>query len=316
LKTKLSNKYLFLIDEDSSQEKKIDENLIFNDIRYISLWPGDLRSFYLKNNHSGKIAGICRFYCENYIARSPYKAPFASIFLFEDIEFSIIRSFIRLIVKYLKQQKIKKIYLKHYPNFYSFLNAEKLLTALLFERFEITKTDINHYLKISDNTFESSVHHMQRRRINKCIRLNYNFTVHSNNEIKYLFKKICEFRRQKNIPVNITPREIEKLASMFPDHYKFFSISDKERIIATTCIVKVNSETLYNFLPASDEEYKTSSPMVFLIKNIYEYAQKNHFQFLDLGISSINNRPQYTLINFKERIGGITGVKFTFEKNV
>ncbi len=314
MQTEISKRYLFLIEEKQTGQQPDDPIFIFNDFRYLSLWPEKIISFYLKNNVTGKMAGFCHFQCDEKTASSPFQAPFASIYLNEDIRFEIYTRFIHLMTDHLKHQGYAKIYLKHYADFYSPYPPDKLITALFFEGFQIVQTDINHYLKVTDQLFDKVVHPMQKRRIKKCIRCRHIFKQHSNNELESVFRKIQDLRMQKNIPVNISLNKLKALFTQFPDRYHLFSVQDGEKIIAATCMVSVNAATLYNFLPASDENYKSSSPMVYLIKNIYEFAQKNHYRFLDLGISSIKNQPQSGLIAFKEHLGGIPGIKFQLEK--
>ena len=75
-----------------------------------------------------------------------------------------------------------------------------------------------------------------------------------------------------------------------------------------------NHKILYNYLPASIDEYKAFSPMVMIMENVYNYAKKEQYSFIDLGISSINGVLQKGLIQFKERIGGVFSEKTTFSK--
>ena len=314
MQTEISKKYLFLTEENISAPELEDPVIIFNDWKYLSLWPGRIVSCYLKSTTKNRITGFCHFHCEGNTAWSPFQAPFASIYIREEVRFEILARFISLMTRHLHSQGYTRICLKHYPDFYSGYSSAKLITALFFEGFKITQTDINHYLKITHQPFEKIVHPMQRRRIKKCLRNDYKFKSHPNNELEFVFRRILDLRMQKNIPVNISRNTLEKLFNQFPDQYHLFSVLDGERIIATTCTVSVNKTTLYNFLPASDAEYNSSSPMVYLIKNIYEYARVNHYRFLDLGVSSINNQPQSGLISFKEHLGGISGVKFKLEK--
>ncbi|MBR9997766.1 MAG: GNAT family N-acetyltransferase [Cyclobacteriaceae bacterium] len=314
--TILSKKYIFQAEENQHNPPLTDPVFIFNEIQYLSLWPEKIISCYLRNRHSGSITGFCHFQCENKTAWSLYQAPFASVYLKEDIGFGIIGSFVSSMIDFLGERGISKICLKHYPDFYSVSPPDKLITALLFAGFQIKQTDINHALIISEQPFEVSVHAMQRRRILKCASRGYLFQHHENNELEFLFKKIQELRMQKNIPVKITLERLKVLVDRFPDQYHLFSVQDNGRIIAITLMVSVNSTTLYNFLPASDEKYSTSSPMVYLIKNLYEYALSHHYRYIDLGVSSIKNQPQSGLINFKENLGGVPGIKFLLEKTI
>jgi hypothetical protein len=314
LEITLSKKYIVQAEETRQPAGEGDPVLIFNDFQYLALNPKKLISFYLKNRQTGYVAGFCHFQCVKADAWSPLLAPFASIYLKKEIDFHLIGVFIRSMTGYLEKQGISRIHLAHYPDIYSVIPPDKLIAALLFEGFQIKQTDINHYLKISEQPFEVSVRPMQKRRIRKCEDLGYIFRHHKNNELEILFSRIQEFRMQKNIPVKISMERIRSLVDHFPDRYFLFSVQDKGQIIAATMMVSVNATVLYNFLPASDEAYNTSSPMVYLIRNLYEFAQAKRYKYIDLGVSSIKNQPQSGLITFKENLGGIPGIKFQLEK--
>jgi CelD/BcsL family acetyltransferase involved in cellulose biosynthesis len=116
--------------------------------------------------------------------------------------------------------------------------------------------------------------------------------------------------------LNIKLQALKALVSKLPDHYKLFSLSSNGDIIACTITVVTGKDVLYYFLPAHNPKYDTYSPMVYLLKKIYEYARKHQFKYLDLGISSIENKPQPDLIKFKERMGGITTSKLLFSRNL
>jgi hypothetical protein len=314
LQTEISGKYFILTDDNKSIPVSDDPVFLFNDEKYLSLWPGKIISSYLINTSRDSIAGFCHFHCQGNSALSPFQAPFASVCLKEYISSEVLSKFIHLMSNQLSQLGYSRIYLKHYPDFYSGYSSAKLLTALCFDGFLIKQADINHYLKISQLPFESIIHPMQRRRIKKCIRNHYQFKSNPNNDLDLVFRKIQDFRMQKNIPVNISYDSLNLLFARFPERYHLYSVLDGDRIIAATCAVSVNKKVLYNFLPASDAEYSSTSPMVYLIKNVYEIGRRNRYRFLDLGVSSINHQPQFGLIAFKEHLGGTPGVKFQLEK--
>ena len=100
----------------------------------------------------------------------------------------------------------------------------------------------------------------------------------------------------------------------FPNEYQIFTVRDKEIIAALTVAIKINKNILYNFYPADSHQYKNFSPMVMLVKGLYEYCIENGFKLLDLGISTENSKPNYGLINFKKNIGADSSLKLTFRK--
>ena len=49
-------------------------------------------------------------------------------------------------------------------------------------------------------------------------------------------------------------------------------------------------------------------------KALYEYCQEHNISLLDFGTSAVNNQPNFGLLNFKMRLGGIPSAKLTFQK--
>jgi lipid II:glycine glycyltransferase (peptidoglycan interpeptide bridge formation enzyme) len=52
------------------------------------------------------------------------------------------------------------------------------------------------------------------------------------------------------------------------------------------------------------------------LEGVYNFAQKQGFRILDLGISSENSLPNYGLIRFKENLGSYSALKLSFEKQI
>ncbi|MEM9897232.1 MAG: GNAT family N-acetyltransferase, partial [Bacteroidota bacterium] len=83
--------------------------------------------------------------------------------------------------------------------------------------------------------------------------------------------------------------------------------------ISAACIsVRVTSKIAYYFLPGTSPLFRSHSPMVLLIAGMVAYYKEQNLQFLDLGVSSIQGKPQETLRLFKQRMGAQECLKSTF----
>jgi len=51
-----------------------------------------------------------------------------------------------------------------------------------------------------------------------------------------------------------------------------------------------------------------------LMEGIYGWSQKHHVELIDLGTSSLEGQPNFSLLDFKLRLGGNPSSKLTFEK--
>ncbi len=310
-----SKKYDFCVEEASGAQDVISRNLLYNDYNYLSVWPGKFFSFYLINKSKDEVNGLLQVRIDHHNAWSPYKAPFSSFYFSRNTVLPAMIAFIDFCIQQLRELGVNKIYLKHYPDFYTSHSPDKIISAIFFSGFQINTTDINHHL-VLDQPFESLIDPMQKRRLNKCIRLAFKYNLAPNNETESVFRKIQMFRSQKKIPVNIDMKEIKELVKRFPDDYQAVTVTDNDQVIAASLTVKVNEQVIYQFLPASDPAYNSSSPMVFLIKGLYTHALSGGFKYIDMGVSSLNGKPQSDLIRFKERLGCKTGMKFSFIKSL
>lgn len=75
-----------------------------------------------------------------------------------------------------------------------------------------------------------------------------------------------------------------------------------------------SSEILYNFYADHSEAYDHLSPVVLLVKALYEYCQQQGMSLLDYGTSAVDGQLNFGLLNFKLRLRGKPSPKLTFEK--
>jgi hypothetical protein len=313
----LSAKFEFVIAESLSRYKFPGEICLYNAPEYVNLWD-DFRNttFLIVNSESHRIAASIHFQIKGNTAVSLNKAPFGSISLFNDVDFDTLSDFMYYIETHLISQGVRIIKVRHYPGIYHPHTYEKVISVLALSGFTVSMIDINQIIEITDDPFDSFIHPMELRKLNKAKKEGIIFTEHQNTEAKIVFNAIDTFRKAKNIPVNIEFDPLMMLMDLFPQNYKLFSVSLKNEMVAATVCVKVKDSILYNFLPAHNRSFNMYSPMVFLMEKIYQYSSQNKIKFIDLGVSSINNNPQKGLIRFKERLGGLTVSKLTFLKEI
>lgn len=313
----ISKKYDLIAESDTNKIKLKPVSVLFSNLEYLqAVSSKSLCSFYIYDKIKSYILGIIRFQIDDDTATSLVNAPFGSVILNTQVEFEILDKFIRFFTEYLFDSGVSRIIINHYPWIYNPIQHDKIVSAYGLSGFNVGKVDISHYVQIDSDSLISKLHRMEKRKLSKCKKEGFLFKEHHNKDLNFLFTFIKSFRIKRNIPLNIDLQIIEALISKLPDHYKLFSLNSGNDLIACTIAVKASKDVLYNFLPAHNPKYDAYSPMVYLLEKIYEYAGKHQFKYLDLGISSINNKPQPDLIKFKERMGGITASKFSFLKNL
>jgi hypothetical protein len=118
-------------------------------------------------------------------------------------------------------------------------------------------------------------------------------------------------REEKGLKLNVPFDRLEALFKAFPDRYDIFMGYLDKKAACSVITLQVAPKIVYYFLPGTIKEAKSQSPMVGLLDYMVKHYSKTH-QYIDLGVSSIEGEPQTSLIEFKERMGGMPGMKRRF----
>lgn len=252
------------------------------------------------------------FLCDNTTAVSLPQAPFGGIHYYH-VDIGMLKNFIHEIIDYFSSRLFKKIIIKNPADVYNPSHNAIVTNCLINSGFVISNYDINHHIAVDQTEFRTKLHQMEARKLRRSAKLDLVFREITDEAIADVYSFIMECRIEKKVKMNITFDQLNKAVKELPDHYKFFVVDFNGDIIAATVAVLVDHNMLYNYLPASSIAYNKLSPMVFLLSGVYNYCQSKSIKTLDLGISSINNQPQESLITFKERVGGLATLKLSFE---
>ncbi len=197
----------------------------------------------------------------------------------------------------LQAHKVKKVELVHPPEIYQGYIPEAWLEEVGFSmRYE----DINHHIELRNH----QLHEMEIRKLKKIAPLDYRFEPASRNSFGVIYDFLAKCRAEKGLVLNINKFKLGRLFMTFPDKYDLFAGFKGKELACATITLKSAPNVAYYFLPGTLEAFKKDSPMVALLHVIVDQF-KGKYKYLDLGISSVNGKPQDGLIAFKERMGGI-----------
>ena len=109
---------------------------------------------------------------------------------------------------------------------------------------------------------------------------------------------------------------LQETVNKFPDRYFLFSVHHRNKVVAASIAILVRKDILYDFYHDHLKAFDHLSPIVLLVDGIYEFCLTNNIRLLDLGTSALENKPNFSLLTFKTRLGGKPTPKFTFEKKL
>lgn len=265
--------------------------------------------FAWQSNDNAKWQALAYFWLENQQARSPFAASFGGFDFDNELSDKQLFAFVEAVFCWLKTQQIHAVQIIQAPVCYQ-VHYPRLQKVLAFFSTNII-SETNQHLIVSDIPFSKIINPTAKRRLAKCEKEYFTLDINLQ-KLHEQYDFIQKARFAKGIPLTISQTRFLSLFETFPESFIPFTLYHKHQIIATcTAVVVVPQQILYYFLPASDIAYNTFSPSILLIKHLYEYAQANHFQILDLGISSVNGILNENLFRFKRNLGAITTTKPT-----
>lgn len=293
------------------------ESAIFNHPAHLLLQSSKgWVSYAALNNKHQKVSAIIHFHIENNIARSPLKSPFGSVEFSEHLSPVVLFRFLEFIESRLKARGVQTIIIKDCPSLYRAAQSALLHTFLLNLKYVVSDAEVGAIIPVTELKFDTKLHEWERRKIRQASDAQLvvkELSLEQLGEI-YLFILGCKKRKGYSLSMSLT--ELKQTVQAFGNHFHLFGAFRNDKLAAASIAVRVNEDVLYNFYSDHAEEFDSLSPVVFLLGHMYHYCQRNRIDKFDLGTSAIGNKPNFGLLDFKMRLGGVPATKFTFQKTL
>ena len=259
----------------------------------------------------------CAFFVQSGGAFSPIAAPFGSIEFVETLPNQVLSMFVQALIEAARSTGAATLKMINYPNCYAPKQAERLTETLLKHGFDRVETYQTFFLPVADDSFAHNLAPAERRRLQKCQKAHFEFAHWPTPNIGEVIAFLQQTRQQKGYPLTIGPERLTTLLHEFPNQCAVFVVTDGGIIAALTVAIRVRDDILYNFLPASNPDYQTFSPMVMLTEGLFTYCRQQSIRLLDLGVSlDANRQPKPSLMRFKRNLGAQESPKLIFEKTL
>lgn len=110
--------------------------------------------------------------------------------------------------------------------------------------------------------------------------------------------------------------ELRLLAEIFPDRVRLFGAYLNETMIAGVVNFTCNRDVLLAFYISHDEEYQEYRAVNLLFYEIIRWSIERRLNYLDFGIFTVNEEPNFGLGRFKESFGASGVFRDTFVKTL
>ena len=242
------------------------------------------------------------------LAISIPRSPFGSFLIKDKWNSDEFLSFCDEIKENLKSKGVATLQIKHPAAIYTGFIDERSLVDV---GFQMRYTDLNQQIALKGQ-WVSSIHQMQKRKLAALEAEQFEFRKMDIKDLEKAHQFIAVCRQTQGLVVNVELALLQALANS-TNAYDIFGVFRDCKISSVCIAVRVTDKIAYYYLPATSPMFRTHSPMVLLIKGMVEYYQSIGYEYLDMGISSVEGKTQESLRIFKERMGSSESDKTTWQ---
>lgn len=287
---------------------------LFHETQHVHLQsPTGWRTFAVKKKN--EIVAQVRFHIHDGIARASLKSPFGTIQSDKEFPVEILFSFLQFFEDELKKSDLNIVVLKNPPMLYAPHQLEILSVSLLNSGYKITNAEIGAVINIK-NSLEEKIDSWEGRKLKQAEESGLAAEQWELGKLEVVYKFIEACRLERGQSLSLSYREVKEVVQIFSDRFLLSVVRDKEKIAAASIGIKINQHILYNFYSGHPKEYDHVSPVVLLIKSLYQYCKATQIDLLDLGTSALEGKPNVGLLDFKLRLGATPTAKYTFQKEL
>lgn len=262
-----------------------------------------------------KIVAAIHFNITGSEAKSPLKSPFGSLEFSESVPAEVIFKFLQFIEVRLKAKGIEKIAIKNPPHLQGGKSA--LLYTFLFNLgYHVAEAEIGAAISITQADFVSSLNAWEKRRLRQAQDAGLIFRQLDIGRAEEVYDFILKCRQEKEYELSMDSKSLQQAIEKFPERYLLFGIMDHEQLVSASIAIVVTKNVLYNFYADHSKAYDLLSPVVMLVKGIYDYCAEQDIHTLDLGTSALHGKPNFRLLDFKMHLGAQPSMKITVEKSI
>lgn len=288
---------------------------LFNRPEHLHLQGGEVLSFYLVRKVNEKIMAQVSFHTRGHMAMTPLRAPFGSFLFSDSLSPQILYQFVQQCEQELRAKGITSITIGEPPLFYR-KSGEIIHTILLNLKYEVSKAELSSGIRIDHVSFEEKIQAWEKRKLKQAKAKGLQFKVLPIHELENVYQMIHKCRVQRGHTLSMTLKELMDNVEVFKDSFLLFGTFLQQDLASASISIRVGEGILYNFYSGHLKKYDAISPVVLLTGGMYKYCGSHKIHLLDLGTSSLNGQPNFSLLDFKMRLGGLPSMKLTFQKTL
>ena len=279
---------------------------------------GPTLSFYLEDAEHGRTVAQLHVAVDvpAAAAHSPAQAPFGAVQLAPGVPPAALHPLLDAAEAALAGRGIRRFHLRGYPFAYDPAGAATLAETLRQRGYRVALAEQNYHLDPA-RPYEAHLHPSERRRLHKCRRHGLHFEQEPPFLLPAAYAFIAACRQERGQELSLPLARVQALFQRFPREHFLFSVRQPDGAwAALTVAIRVSERVLYNFYPASPLRCNALSPVVLLNEGLHAFARASDLAVLDLGTSTLDTGPNASLLRFKRHLGGVAGLRLSWERDL
>ncbi len=291
------------------------DHFLFSQEKHLLLQSAQWAHYYLLRKPNQKVMAQVAFHITDQLARSPLRAPFGSFLFSERLSPQALYEFIQQVERLLTKRGVAIISITEPPLFYR-KYGELLHTILINQGYRISNAELSSGIRIDRLAFEEKIEIWEKRKLKQAKQKGLTFKMLALDDLEEVYHLILKSRAQRSHSLSMTLPELAATVKTFKHEFILSGTFLHKEMVAGSIAIRVHREILYNFYSGHMKKYDAISPMVTLLGGLYRYCEHQKIHLLDLGTSALHGQPNFSLLEFKLRLGAVPSIKLTFEKQL
>ena len=313
----LEEAYLFFEGTPAAEYNEDFNSTIFHNTRHLFLQDdANWYTYYILHQQTRTTHARIHFHIAGEEAKSPLQSPFGSVLFSDQLPVQVLFKFLVFVEEQLRLKGVKQVTIKNPPELY-FSGRMAVLQVLLFNlNYQVSRAEIGSMIPVDEKVYLDKLEQWERRKYHMALKKDLVPRQVSLDQLKEVYQFIAQCRELQSRRLSLSLEELMRIADAFPDRFVLFAIYQHDVLVAAAINIVVTQHVLYNFYGAHDKRFNKLSPVVMLMDALYTYCQMHGLTYLDLGTSASGNEPNFSLLDFKVRLGAQSTQKLTFQKKL
>lgn len=243
------------------------------------------------------------------VFNSPYSSSFSGFCYSDHLSLLDANNIIGCFEEFLSKKGVSEIFICQSPQCYLDHFDESFNFLLDYNDYLVSKKELSYFIT-RESFCNSKISRNVRKACSEGLRLLANIDVETACEFLILHKK------KRNLGLSIPAADIVGLSKLLGGKIHCHGVYSGENLVAAIIVYVLGKTTVMGFNWDQDYDFQQYRCTDFLLYEVVSYYFDLGFTKFDLGTATINGEPNWGLLKYKEKLGGIGCLRTTYRKSL